>query len=288
MKKREILLDIFHREWGLIFFTTLVPTAAGIILVGVLARSPTAARLTAVVVISLGLLTSVGHLARPARAPFSIRHWKTSWLSREILLAGLFFLFSVVWAAIGWLDNDLAQILGIASLVVAVTLVFAMGRSYQLWAQPAWYGPEVFADLISVFLIAGIPAGELGVIFSEASSWVEWFGVSGLALGLVIYWWAIQHRLRRLEGLLPDRHNARESISHYQRMRNYYNIIISLGVVGLVAAIVAAMANINILCWLVALAAGLSGQLLSRSLFYSLPVHRRYAVPLRGNTMGNR
>lgn len=286
MKIYSSLAETLRKEWGLVLFSTLVPTAVGIVLVGVLAGSPREIGIPAVVTTMLGLLASIGHLARPVRAPFSIRHWRNSWRSREILLAVTFFIVSALWAAIAWLGSDLTRYLGIASLAVAVTLFFVMGRSYQIWARPAWYGPEIFAELVAVLLIVGITAGELGIISAGAPpSWLGWFGVGGLALGLAIDWWAMRHRLHRLEGLSPDRHNARESLAQCKRQRPNFQIMLLLGVIGLVAATVAVITSLDVIGWSVALASGLVSQLLSRSLFYALPVQQRYVVSLRATRL---
>jgi DMSO reductase anchor subunit len=281
MKTYPSLAETIHREWGLVLFTTLVPAAVGVVMVGVVSGSPPGIGILAVGITILGLLASIGHLARPIRAPFAIRHWNSSWLSREILLSVAFFLFCIAWAASGWMDSGLTFYIGISSLIVAVTLFFVMGRSYQIWTRPAWDGSEIFGEFIAISLIVGIPAGELVLTLSKVTNHLDWLGAGGLALGLGLNWWVMRHRLHRLKGLPPDRPNAWESLAQRQKLGPYFQIILSLGVASLAATIVAVTISLGIIGWSVALFSGLFSQLLSRSLFYTLPVQRRYVVSLR-------
>ena len=281
MKGHPALVEALHSEWGLILFTTLVPIACGIVLIGMLAGSPIEAGITAVVVAGLGLLASVGHLDRPVRAPFSIRHLRTSWLSREILMAVIFFLLTLTWAIVSYLNYESAIYLGIAALIAAIPLFLSMGESYLIWARPAWDGPEIFAEIATVILIAGFPAGELAIASAKPANWLGWVGVSGVAVGLGLYYWATNHRLHRLASLTSQRHNASESLARCQSLRGSFQVAFSLGVLALIGAIIAVTTELYIAGWATALGCGLVSQLLSRTLFYSLPVQTRYVVPIK-------
>jgi len=75
---------------SVIFFTTVSGAGYGLLLwtaVGALLQQPArgllVSLLLALVLVSLGLLSSLGHLGQPRRAWRAISQWRTSWLSRE-------------------------------------------------------------------------------------------------------------------------------------------------------------------------------------------------------------
>jgi len=265
----------------LILFTTLLPSAVGMVLIGVLAGSPAAVRLPAAVIIAFGMLASVGHLARPIRAPFSIRHWNKSWLSREILAAVTFFLLSAAWVVVDQINDAIVLYLGLACLAVGVVLLFVIGRAYQVWARPAWDGPEVFAEIGAVVLVAGIPIGELVRATVAKPGWLGWFGLAGVLLGLALDFLASQHRINRLKQLSTDRHNARESLEQCLSLSRYTQAVFYLEIVAVIGALLAVVTGNETLGWSLALLFGLVSQLLSRVLFYALPVQRRYVAAFR-------
>ena len=262
----------------MILFTALPPSAVGMILIGVLAGSPFAVGLPAVVITALGLLASVGHLARPIRAPFSIRHWNQSWLSREILVAVTFFLLSLAWVVASLNNNAVALYLGIACLILGIVLLLVMGRAYQVWARPAWDGPEIFAELGAVALVSGVPFGELVLSTIGGARWLGWIGLVAVLLGLAFNFTAGQHRINRLKQLSTVRHNARESLDQCLRMSRYTRVVLYLGIAAAVGALLAVATGSTVVGWSLSLLFGFISQLFSRVLFYALPVQRRYVV----------
>lgn len=84
-----------HPAFSVIFFTTLSGLGYGLWMWTALwapferhaAALNLAVLLAAVVPVIVGLLSSLGHLGKPARAWRSFSQWRTSWLSREGLLA---------------------------------------------------------------------------------------------------------------------------------------------------------------------------------------------------------
>lgn len=114
-------------ELPLIAFTTCEPAALGVALFGftaLLADGPSGApalsgllsgdsvlgasgalaagalpALIAWTLCSIGMLASIGHLAKPLRAPRSLANLRSSWLSREILLVGAFWVVLTAWVA---------------------------------------------------------------------------------------------------------------------------------------------------------------------------------------------
>lgn len=278
MKSYPTLSEAVKEEWGLILFTILPPSAVGMILIGVLAGSPLGVRLPAAIVTALGLLASVGHLARPIRAPFSIRHWTQSWLSREILVAVTFFLLCLAWVVVGQINNAAALYIGIACLIVGAALIYVMGRAYQVWARPAWDGPEVFGEIGAVALVSGVPLGELALATIGGSQWLGWVGLVSILIGLALDFLAGQHRIERLKQQSTTRHNARESLEQCLRLSRYTQGVLYLDIAAAIGALLAVITGGAIVAWSLSFLFGLVSQLLSRIIFYALPVQRRYAV----------
>jgi DMSO reductase anchor subunit len=87
----------------------------------------------------IGLLASTFHLANPKNAIYAFSQWKTSWLSREGILAVLtlfvFFAYAVLWA---FLDNRIPA-LGYLASILAMGTVFTTSMIYaQIKAVPRW------------------------------------------------------------------------------------------------------------------------------------------------------
>jgi len=149
------------REWSLVVFTVLSQMAAGLALFGGglrwwLGRSEGPSSLDPVLLpLGLSLMTgamlfSVLHLGRPRNAFRSLLNLRTSWLSREILLAVLFLvILAMAWwpnaphgiqairAWAGWLTIPAA-----AALLAGMAGVY-MQRTVPIWNH--WRTPLTFA-----------------------------------------------------------------------------------------------------------------------------------------------
>lgn len=87
----------------------------------------------------IGLLASTFHLANPKNAIYAFSQWRTSWLSREGIMAILtlvtFFIYAVLWA---FLDMRIAT-LGYLAAAMAMVTVFTTSMIYaQLKSVPRW------------------------------------------------------------------------------------------------------------------------------------------------------
>lgn len=95
----------------------------------------------ALALIVAGLMSSMLHLGHPERAWRAISQWRTSWLSREGVLALISLpLIAGVWlAAIMGLAGPLWLILAVLGVVLAVLTVYCTGMIYQsLKPVAAW------------------------------------------------------------------------------------------------------------------------------------------------------
>lgn len=84
-------------EVPLICFTTLSPAAVGAGAFALLLGGGWALAAVVVLMVTAGMLASIAHLARPLRAPRSLAHLGSSWLSREILVVSAFWALAVLW-----------------------------------------------------------------------------------------------------------------------------------------------------------------------------------------------
>ncbi len=103
----------------------------------------------------IGLLASTFHLANPKNAIYAFSQWKTSWLSREGILAVLtlfvFFIYAVLWA---FMDMRIPALGYVASLM-AIGTVFTTSMIYtQIKAVPRWHAPTT-PILFLLYAVAG-------------------------------------------------------------------------------------------------------------------------------------
>lgn len=88
-----------------------------------------------------GLVASVFHLRRPDRAWRALSQWRSSWLSREGILAPAALALLAVYAAVGWVFGTPPPLIGMLCTLTSITAVYATGMIYaQLRAVPAWHG----------------------------------------------------------------------------------------------------------------------------------------------------
>lgn len=84
-------------EVPLICFTVFAPAAAGASLFALPLGGGRALAAIVVLMVTTGMLASIAHLARPLRAPRSLAHLGSSWLSREILVVSAFWALAALW-----------------------------------------------------------------------------------------------------------------------------------------------------------------------------------------------
>jgi DMSO reductase anchor subunit len=140
----------------MIFFTTLAGAAQGLLLalvgielgasVGVIAPAPdTDLYVVGAAIILLfggiGLVSSTFHLGNPQRAWRSAAMWRTSWLSREVIVLPAFLGCVAVWGGSHWYGYQTLG-WGLAAAVLALLLYLCTGMIYAAvkaireWATP--------------------------------------------------------------------------------------------------------------------------------------------------------
>lgn len=116
----------------------------------------------------IGLLSSLFHLRRPARAVRALSQWRSSWLSREGVMA-IVTLSCVFLFLVGRFFNlfiDLVTILAVLMSLLSLATVYSTAMIYtQLKAIPAWHTILTPLVYIGFALLSGI-----AFIFSFMSS----------------------------------------------------------------------------------------------------------------------
>ena len=169
------------KERPLVAFTLLAQMAVGAFLTlaaldlwgGALAGEPasqvlTNAVLTAIVLVMAAALTaSLLHLGSPAGAWRAITNIRTSWLSREILLAILFAASVAAFAALRASAHDPGgprTLLAAAAALSGVALVYAMARVYRVRTLPTWDTPLTTISFFAAALLLGTLAVGTGLV----------------------------------------------------------------------------------------------------------------------------
>ncbi|RAU20373.1 DMSO reductase [Paramagnetospirillum kuznetsovii] len=128
--------------------------------------------LLALVLLCLGLVASIFHLANPQRGWRAATRWRTSWLSREVILIPAVCGLAVLYAgihALGW---------------APVLLTFGNGKALDL---PMAMGFLVVAGSVALFVCTGMIYACVRFIRQWASSWtVINYLLMGLASGFTL------------------------------------------------------------------------------------------------------
>ncbi len=136
--------------WSVVLFTTLAGAAQGLVVTLALAELAglpmstgflSGALVLAVALLLVALAASTFHLGRPARAWRAVAMWRSSWLSREVIVLPAFIgVCAWWWLALrqGW---DLPWLpfaaLGLAAaLWLCTAMIYACIRFIAEWAQP--------------------------------------------------------------------------------------------------------------------------------------------------------
>src|SRR5215469_7592513 len=136
-----------HPHWSLIWMTTLIQLSAGTLAIALLSGHAGPIALTLILALTIFTLNiSVLHLGRTAYAWRALKMWRRSWLSREVLLFGLFFATLSAFTAASWfaalhsfaLEKAALPALGVLAAVFGVAGILASARIYLVPARPAW------------------------------------------------------------------------------------------------------------------------------------------------------
>ncbi|MGH9225901.1 MAG: DmsC/YnfH family molybdoenzyme membrane anchor subunit, partial [Acidimicrobiales bacterium] len=188
-------------HWPLVVLTLLTQLSLGLVAATVLLEvggtgrgrlggAATAAFLAG----ALALGASLFHLGRPTRALKALRNLRTSWLSREVALFGLFSALSFAYAASWRVDALPGPALGVAAFVAGVAGVYASARLYLVPARPVWDSARTPVAFFATALATGPLAALLCLDRSRLSpSWIA--ALMGLAATGAVAQLAVQAHL---------------------------------------------------------------------------------------------
>jgi len=184
-----------HPAFSVIFFTTFSGAGYGLWLwLGLLAAgNALPARLPSLfalalgfVCVSAGLLSSTLHLGQPQRAWRAFSQWRSSWLSREGVVAVLCFLPMLWLAAALWFGHDprwAGALLSLLSLltVACTAMIYASLKPIPAWRHPLvlpvyllfalFTGGLLLAALLS---LSGAPPGNLAGFAAMLAAFLLW------------------------------------------------------------------------------------------------------------------
>lgn len=166
-----------HPALSVIFFTTLSGAGYGLLVwLGISvtllqSRGPMAAQLTSmqmiagavgVILVTVGLLFSLGHLGKPQRAWRAMSQWRTSWLSREGVLSLLTYIPALAMVLLLWRGvktADASAMLAVAGMATTLLALATIACTAMIYASlkpiPAWTHPLVLPGYLLFALLGG-------------------------------------------------------------------------------------------------------------------------------------
>ncbi|MET0105814.1 MAG: DmsC/YnfH family molybdoenzyme membrane anchor subunit [Sedimenticola sp.] len=180
-----------HPPFSVIFFTTLIGIAQGLFLalytgevygyVGIASESNSLQMMLTgsflvIVLMMFGLFSSVFHLGRPERGWRAVSQWRTSWLSRELILLLAFTGMAALWGFIRLIDSNhlltvlgkveiqLSLVVGLIAAILALLLYVCTAMIYvaikfvQEWNSPLTVINYLLLGLASGFTLTTVLA----------------------------------------------------------------------------------------------------------------------------------
>jgi len=162
---------MLSHEWPLVFFTLLAQLSAGL-MIALLPfvfikewykqmRNSLFLRTSlyiSLISMAIALAISFLHLNQPLNAIYALSNIKTSWLSREILMASLF-IFLIALSIVLFVrkkanDNQLKLAILVSS-IAGVILIYVMARLYMIPTVPPWDNTATITGFFSSALLLG-------------------------------------------------------------------------------------------------------------------------------------
>lgn len=166
-----------HGHPSLVAMTTMVQASVGTLAVLLLKGGLDVVTITLLALITaIALNVSVFHLGRPAYAWRALKMWRRSWLSREVLLFGLFFLAvsgctAAAWSALFGVTHAVVLVIPTAAAAVIFGLLgtIASAYIYLVPARPSWNMLHTPADFV---LSCGMIGLALAAALEQLAGWL--------------------------------------------------------------------------------------------------------------------
>jgi DMSO reductase iron-sulfur subunit len=156
-----------HAHWSLVWMTSLIQLSAGTLVATILCHRDDPIALTLILALTAFTLNiSVLHLGWPAYAWRALKMWRRSWLSREVLLFGLFFITLTALTMVSWLktlhiipiDDVSLLVLKVLAPSFGIAGILASAYIYLVPARPAWNMPHTPIDFLLSSAVLGSAA----------------------------------------------------------------------------------------------------------------------------------
>jgi len=205
-----------HPAYSVLIFTTLSGAGYGLLfLLGVLGAAGavpadpllgTVSLGLALAMITGGLLSSALHLGHPERAWRAVGQWRSSWLSREGVVALATYVpalaFALGWIAYGrtngaWSAFGVAAALGAFATVYCTGMIYASLKTIRQWHND-WVTPGY---LLLAFATGAVWLFALSALFGQGRALFAWLALVALLLGALAklgYWRSIDGARRGL------------------------------------------------------------------------------------------
>lgn len=190
-----------HPAFSVIFLTTLIGAGQGLFVAlylaelgaryGWVSAVPSgfyaAGSALVIVLMVLGLIASIFHLGRPERGWRAASRWRTSWLSREIIVLPLFTAGAFLYGVAHWLlppdtGAQATLALGAVTVVLSFALYVCTGMIYAcLKFLQEWATPLTVVNYTLLGLASGFTAATAYAAFA-APALAGFFGPGALAL----------------------------------------------------------------------------------------------------------
>ena len=151
-----------HPAWSIIFFTSVSGLGLGFsgwVMLGFLdlgsALEIFYAALISFGLIGAGLFSSTLHLGHPERAWRALSQWRSSWLSREGVLAVLVLIFLAGWFLFTFLYRTPPPMVGVFICVLALVTVYATSMIYASLKTVACWNNQITPACYLAFSICG-------------------------------------------------------------------------------------------------------------------------------------
>lgn len=185
-------------EWPLLILTVSLQSAVGTFIWGLLWAwfGPLSAEilLSTLALGVIGMLGATRHLASPLRAPRAILNWRSSWLSREIILSSAFLGFVLLDAGLSLLPFIMGRETSISSFVssginiltgiTGIALVAAMSMIYLVPSRPVWNHQDTPISFYAGALQIGWAISAAIMVFRIP--WPGWGTIVLAAVGLIL------------------------------------------------------------------------------------------------------
>ena len=168
---------MFSEEWPLMMFTLFSQLAVGTYLILILVRAAMKGKNSQVAnqitrngvtmvgpIMAIALILSVFHLGTPLGAYRSISNLGSSWLSREIVTAGGFF---VLWAINYYFERKrkIGSALSWIAALFGLAAIFSMASIYATSVRPAWTNINTYIAFYGTTLLFGAAGALASIVY---------------------------------------------------------------------------------------------------------------------------